>query len=283
MKFRLELPKQQSGQATAELPPAPGQALKPNVSTVENNTQVVRGARARVVTDVMDVEIDANGGDLRQMTLSHYRQNEQADQPFVLLEESAGRNYFAQMGFVGGSLPTHKTVFELVPGEYRLKDGQNVLQVTLKANLNGAELVRSYTFHRGSYSVDIDTRIINCTAALLEGFPYYQLLRNGKAPEGESMPMHTYTGPAIYTDTAKFQKVSFEDIAKGKTDYVKEAKDGWIALVQHHFVSAWFTRDPADASQREFYTRAIGNDEFTSGFIFPQVKLNPGERKKQSR
>lgn len=266
----------QQAAATAELPPAPGQALKPSAVAVDN-TQTVRGARARVVTDVLDAEIDANGGDLRQLILPRYRQNDQADKPFMLLEESAGRNYFAQMGFVGGSLPTHKTVFELVPGEYRLQDGQNELKVTLKANMNGADVIRSYTFHRGSYTVDIDTRIVNGTTGLLEGFPYYQLLRNGKAPEGESALMHTFTGPAIYTDSGKFQKVSFENIAKGKLDYVKEAKDGWIGLVQHHFVSAWITRDPADASQREFYTRALGNDEFTAGMIFPQVKLNPGQ------
>lgn len=110
-------------------------------------------------------------GDVRQLILPRYRQNDQADKPFMLLEESAGRNYFAQMGFVGGSLPTHKTVFELVPGEYRLQDGQNELKVTLKANMNGADVIRSYTFHRGSYTVDIDTRIVNGTAGLLEGFP----------------------------------------------------------------------------------------------------------------
>mgnify|MGYP000891892238 FL=1 len=270
---------QQAAQAaaSAELP-VPGQALKPN-SAVADSGQTVKGARARIVTDVLDAEIDANGGDLRQLILTNYRQNEQADQPFVLLEERPGRNYFAQMGFVGGSLPTHKTVFELAPGEYRLKPGENTLKVSLKAVQNDAEIVRTYTFQRGSYVVDVDTRIVNRGQTLLEGFPYYQLLRHGQAPEGESALMHTFTGPAIYTDIGKFQKVSFEDIAKGKAEFVKEAKDGWLGLIQHHFVSAWVTRDPADGSPREFYTRAIGNDEYSAGMIFPAVKLNPGEEK----
>ncbi len=270
---------QQAAQAaaSAELP-VPGQALKP-VSAVADSGQTVKGARARIVTDVLDAEIDANGGDLRKLILTGYRQNEQADQPFVLLEEKPGRNYFAQMGFVGGSLPTHKTVFELASGEYRLKPGENTLKVSLKAVQNDAEIVRTYTFQRGSYVVDVDTRIVNRGQTLLEGFPYYQLLRHGQAPEGESALMHTFTGPAIYTDIGKFQKVSFEDIAKGKTEFVKEAKDGWLGLIQHHFVSAWVTRDPADASPREFYTRAIGNDEYSAGMIFPAVKLNPGEER----
>ncbi len=274
VQIQADKGKAQVQPATADLP-VPGQGLKPN-SAIAESGQVARGARARIVTDVLDAEIDANGGDLRKLVLSRYRQNEQ---PFLLLEEQPGRNYFAQMGFVGNALPTHKTVFELVPGEYRLKEGQNELKIGLKANVNGAEVLRTYTFQRGSYVVDVTTHIVNRGTAAVEGFPYYQILRNGQAPEGESALMQTFTGPAIYTDVGKFQKVSFEDISKGKTEHVKEAKDGWIGLVQHHFVSAWMTLDPADASPREFYTRAIGNDEFSAGMIFPAVKLNPGEEK----
>lgn len=263
--------------ASVELP-VPGQALKP-IAPLNDADKVANGARARIITDVLDAEIDANGGDLRKLTLTRYRQNEHDELPFELLEEKAGRNYFAQMGFVGGSLPTHKSVFELVPGEYRLKDGQNELKVSLKAVQNGAEVIRTYTFQRGSYVVDIDTKIINRGQTLIEGFPYYQLMRNGQAPEGESKLMKSFTGPAVYTESGKFQKISFEDISKGKAEFVKEAKDGWIGLVQHHFVSAWVTRDPADSSAREFYTRAIGHDKFSAGMIFPVAKLNPGEEK----
>jgi YidC/Oxa1 family membrane protein insertase len=269
---------QQVEPANAELP-QPGQLLKPNTTELADTGQIAQGARARIITDVIDAEIDANGGDLRKVVLSRYRQNDAAEQPFVLLEERPGRNYFAQMGFVGGTLPTHKTVFELVPGEYRLKDGQNEIKVVLRASLNNADVVRTYKFQRGSYVVDVETQIINRGAAVVEGFPYYQILRHGQPPEGESALMHTFTGPALYTDVGKFQKVSFEDISKGKTEFVKEAKDGWISLVQHHFVSAWVTTDPADASQREFYTRAVGDNEYSAGMIFPVIKLNPGDEK----
>jgi YidC/Oxa1 family membrane protein insertase len=269
---------QQVEPANAELP-QPGQLLKPNTTELADSGQIAQGARARIITDVIDAEIDANGGDLRKVVLSRYRQNDAAEQPFVLLEERPGRNYFAQMGFVGGTLPTHKTVFELVPGEYRLKDGQNEIKVVLRASLNNADVVRTYKFQRGSYVVDVETQIINRGAAVVEGFPYYQILRHGQPPEGESALMHTFTGPALYTDVGKFQKVSFEDISKGKTEFVKEAKDGWISLVQHHFVSAWVTTDPADASQREFYTRAVGDNEYSAGMIFPAIKLNPGDEK----
>lgn len=271
------------GQATPgdAPPPAPGQALK-GVPQQADSARVASGARARVVTDVLSAVIDANGGDVRELVFSKYRENEDANAPFRLFEEKPGRNYFAQSGLIGQGLPTHKTVFVLEPGEYRLKDGENQLKVSMKAVTPQAEVVKTYTFTRGSYVVDVDTTIRNLGQAELEAYPYYQYLRHGQAPEGESMMIHTFTGPAIYTEAGKFQKVAFDDIAKGKQEHAKEAKDGWIGMVQHHFFSTWLTRDPADASSREFYTRGLGNGEYAAGVIMPALKLAPGVEKTAS-
>jgi len=266
------------GASTNALPPAPGQALK-GVPQPVASAQVAKGARAKVVTDVLTAEIDANGGDIRDLVLSKYRENEDENAPFRLFEEKAGRNFFAQSGLIGQGLPNHKTAFVLEPGDYRLKQGQNELKVSMKATTAEAEVVKTYTFTRGSYVVEVDTQIKNLGQTALDAYPYYQYLRHGQAPEGESMMIHTFTGPAIYTDAGKFQKVAFDDIAKGKQEHAKEAKDGWIGMVQHHFFSTWLTRDPADASSREFYTRSLGNDEYSAGMIMPAVKLAPGEEK----
>ena len=266
-----------AGQPSAALP-VPGQTLKAAEAPAGGDV-VAKGARAVVKTDVMTAVIDAHGGDIRELTLPVYRQNDDKTQPFKLFEERTGRNYFAQSGFVGEGLPSHKTVYELPAGEHVLKPGANTLQLSMKALVNGAEVVKTYTFTRGSYVVKVDYSIANHGSESIEGYPYYQLLRHGQAPEGESSFVHTFTGPALYTEAGKFKKVSFDDIAKGKLDYIKEANNGWLGMVQHHFVSAWVTRDPADASRREFYTRPLGSGEYTAGMILPAVKLAPGESK----
>ena len=262
----------------AGAPPTPGKILNPGQPAAETGI-VQDGPRAKIVTDVMSAEIDAHGGDLRELVLTAYRQNDDASKPFRLFEEKPGRNYFAQMGFTDGVLPSHKTVFELVPGEYRLKDGENELKFSIKAIQNNTEVVRTYVFKRGSYVVDVTTQVKNLGTAPVQGFPYYQLLRNGQAPEGQSKFISTFTGPAVYTEAGKFQKIKFDDIAKGKTEYVKDAKDGWVGMIEHHFFSAWMTTNPADASQREFRTDKVGADEYTASMIMPVLKLNPGEEK----
>ena len=255
--------------------PTPGRALQREATP--SGGEAVQGARAVVKTDVLTATIDANGGDIRALEFANFRQNDDRTLNFVLFEERTGRNYFAQSGFVGEGLPSHKTLFELTPGEYALKDGEDELKLSLRAVLGQVEVVKTYTFRRGDYVIGVEQTVRNLGETAVEGYPYYQLLRHGQAPEGESAFMYTFTGPALYTEAGKFQKVDFGDIAKGKTDHVKEANDGWIAMVQHHFVSAWLTRDPVDAAHREFYTRSVGAGEYSAGMILPLLKLAPGE------
>jgi YidC/Oxa1 family membrane protein insertase len=271
-----------SGQASNTAVPVPGETLKAMETPAAPGGGAQVGARALVKTDVLVAVIDANGGNIRELTLPSYRKNDDKTQAFKLLEERPGRNYFAQSGFVGSGLPNHKTVYQLAAGEHVLRPGENQIKLSLRALVEGVEVVKTYTFTRGSYIVDVDYRLTNQGGNPVEGYPYYQFLRHGQAPEGESAFMYTFTGAALYTEAGKFQKVAFEDIAKGKQDHIKTAQDGWIGIVQHHFVSAWMTVDPKDASRRELYTRSLDNDEYSAGMILPALRLAPGENKSMS-
>jgi YidC/Oxa1 family membrane protein insertase len=99
---------------------------------------------------------------------------------------------------------------------------------------------------------------------------YYQITRDGKPADGQNnsmmMGVVTFTGPAVYTDAEKFQKVEFADIQKGKAKFSTKADNGWLAMVQHYFVSAWL---PAPGVAREFYMRKVGEDMYSAGVILP--------------
>ncbi len=258
--------------------PKPGAGLK-GTAAVPEPVKLAQGPRAVVRTDVIEAVIDSHGGDIRSLILSAYRDNVDQAKPFQLFEEKRGRNYLAQSGFVGQGLPNHKSVYALEAGEYVLQPGQDSLRVAMKYVGDGVEVTKTYVFRRGSYVVDVLHSVRNLGAAPLEGYPYYQFVRHGQAPEGESAFIYTFTGPAVYTDAGKFQKVSFEDIAKGKQGHVREAQDGWIAMVQHHFVAAWLAPDPAANFKREFRTDSLGDGEYRASMITPAVQIAPGEEK----
>jgi len=258
--------------------PTPSQALNAPAAAAPAQTGFAKGQRAQVETDVLRATIDANGGDLRQLQLLPYRETEDKNQVFTLFEDDKTRPYLAQSGLVGKDLPTHRSVFQLNPGVYRLAGGAAQLEVPLVWNdpATGVRVEKTYVFKRGSYQIAVRTRVSNNGPQPIELTPYYQFTRHAEAPRGSSFFLHTYTGPAFYTDAMKFQKVAFNDIQAGKAEFEKTANNGWVGMVQHHFVSAWL---PEDGVKREYYTRALGDGLYSSGVILAEGTLAPGQQK----
>jgi YidC/Oxa1 family membrane protein insertase len=258
--------------------PTPSAAPTPAATAPVPASGLARGARAEVETDVLHATIDANGGDLRALQLLKYRETENKEHVFGLFEDAPGRPYVAQSGLVGQNVPTHRSVFEVRPGTYRLDGNANEVAVPLvwQDPATGVRVEKTWVFRRGSYEVELKTRVVNGGTQAVDLTPYYQFTRHGQAPRGESFFLYTYTGPALYTEATKFQKVAFKDIEAGKADHAKSGTDGWVGMVQHHFVSAWL---PAAKQKREYYTRALGNDQYAAGVIMPEGQLAPGQEK----
>ncbi len=100
-----------------------------------------------------------------------------------------------------------------------------------------------------------------------------QLTRDGNSPPGDNQFYSTFTGPVVYTDKQKFQKVDFGSIDKNKTDHEKSAEDGWVGIIQHYFMSAWL---PTDKAPREYFTRKIADNLYSVGALQPLGELAPG-------
>ena len=163
---------------------------------------------------------------------------------FVLLDDTNQRVYLAQSGVIGAAgaavaFPTHKTPMT-VRGDRTLKDGRDELVIEFTSEeVGGLKLVKTYTLRRGAYDIAVKHELVNVSSAALSAQVYFQLVRDGIKPAGESSFYSTFTGPAVYTSNKKYQKVEFEEIKKKKADYEKQAADGYIAMVQHYFASAW--------------------------------------------
>lgn len=254
--------------ASLAAPAPPGAAVAPSSGP--------SAARLVVRTDTVVAEISAQGGDIVRLELVGHKAGADGNKHFVLFDDGAAHVYSAQTGLIGAGLPTHKTAFRLPAGEAVLKEGENTLTVRLEAPPeNGVQVAKVYTFHRASYKVDVAYEISNKGAAPVAAHAYYQLTRDGKPAETvQAFGVHTFTGPAFYTEAEKFQKVAFEDIAAGKAKHAKETSDGWVAMVQHYFVSAWL---PKGDVRREFYTRKVGDDLYSAGVIVPVPEVAPGQ------
>ncbi|HWS12906.1 MAG TPA: membrane protein insertase YidC [Rhodocyclaceae bacterium] len=269
---------QQTQSAVPTPTPTPGAtsaAPVPDVSAVPGAGQPAANLpKAVVVTDLVVADVSAQGGEITRLELKQYQATEDKSSPFVLFDSGTKHVYLQQSGLIGEGLPNHKTVWTLQPGRYELKPGEDTVQLRLEApEADGVKVAKLMTFHRGSYVVDIAYEIENKRAANIAPHAYFQLTRDGKPPEGQTAMLQTYTGAAVFTDEAKYQKLDFEDIAKGKVKLPQGVKDGWIGMVQHYFVSALL---PRGNQEREFYARQIGNDLYSAGVILPVGAVAPG-------
>ena len=219
-----------------------------------------------IQTDVVKATLNTRGGDLVDLSLLNYQDVDNHSEilrqakrligmdaptpPKVdvqVFDTNASQFYAAQTGLAGmngRALPHHTTVMRLASTERTLAEGKNELALRFESpEVDGVQLVKTYTFHRGSYAVDVTHEVVNHSGAPISPQLYLQLVRDGRQPEGGYFNgPSSYTGPAVYRD-GTFHKISFSDIDKGKEkdsiDPNATTSNGWVAMIQHYFSSAW--------------------------------------------
>lgn len=270
------------GVAGSGVPAAAGAATAAApAGAVPGGTQAVAAETVDITTDLVKARFDSRGGTLVRLELLNYRDAVDPTHNVVLLDRTAKRDYVAQTGLVatqaGVNLPNHLTAMSVVPGERTLAAGQDTLSLRFESPaVDGRKLAKTYTFTRGQYTVAVKHEVVNEGSTPVSPSLYLQLARDGDKPEGESSFYFTFTGPAMYTEASKFHKIDFKDIEKGKADHDKAGTDGWVAMVQHYFASAWLV---APGQQREFRTAKVRDNFYSIAMVFPLGEIAPGASK----
>jgi YidC/Oxa1 family membrane protein insertase len=269
--------------AAAGAAPKPTTSLQagaaPSAAPVGGAPAVAVGETFTVSTDLLKATIAAQGGDLVQLELLNYKEHDNKDKNFVLFD--AAHQYVAQSGLIGEGLPTHRSAFKRVEGPTTLAEGSDELKIRLEATAaNGVKVAKILSFKRGSYLIDVAWEVSNGSDKPIAPHAYFQIQRDDVAPAGETAMVSTFTGPAVYTEAEKYQKIDFSSIADNKAKFTKTADNGWLAMVQHYFVAAWV---PADKTPREFYMRKVeGSKAFQAGLIVPIAEIAPGAKSETS-
>ena len=255
----------------------------PSAVSLGGTVQTTLAKREKLVvsTDVFSLTFDTEGGSLVKSSFTKFKDMADKNAGFVLLDESAGRVYVAQTGLIaasgGAAMPNHKTPMTAVPGERTLAAGQNELVVKFESQeIGGIKLVKTYTLKRGVYDIAVRHDIINASGGVVSPQLYLQLVRDGNAPLGESSFYSTFTGPAIYTEAQKYQKIEFKEIEKGTMSVEKRASNGFVAMVQHYFASSWLL---SDGIQRDLFQRKVDTNLYAVGMITAFGDVAPGTTK----
>jgi len=252
--------------------PAPTTPGAPPASAAAPSTV---GEKITVTTDLVRMTFNTEGGSLVRTEFLKQMADDKTS-TFVLLDDRPGTKYVAESGLIGGDFPTHKTVMNF-SGDRELKDGASELVLRFESpEKNGVKLVKTYTIKRGAYDAVVRHEVVNTGAAPVAPKLYLQLVRDGNKLPGESAFYSTFTGPAVYTEAKKFTKVDFSDIEKNKADIDKTSTNGYVAMVQHYFASAWIL---PDGINRELFVRKVDTNLYSVGMIAPLEPIAPGTAK----
>jgi YidC/Oxa1 family membrane protein insertase len=276
----------------AALPAASATAGTPPVAAAAVNgaapaaAEAFKSERVTITTDLFRVDVDTLGGTIRRLELLKFKDGIDATKNQVLfdVDGATGKAYLAETGLIGAAgLPNHQTGFIAKPGPRMLNDA-NQIQLVLEAESGGVKLTKTYTFKRGDYVIDVRHDISNVGTVPVKPELYLQLVHDGNKPAGDSFFNSSYTGPTLYTDADKYHKLQFEKLEKAAVEAAKTGKDalqdhptkadnGWFAISQHFFVSAFV---PQDKLARTIFTRKVTTNQYAIGVTQPLGTLAPG-------
>jgi YidC/Oxa1 family membrane protein insertase len=263
-----------SGTTTPGTQPADLPATSATAPGATTPAPAATGQLVKFSTDVYSGEIDTRGGTLSKLSLVKEGDGKQPDLYITLFDHTANHTYLARTGLLGGDFPNHNDVFTQVPGQTTLAPDAKTMQIAFESPVKGGvKVVKTYTFTRGSYVINVDTKIENVGTAPVTPKLYMELVRDNTPVETPRFS-HTFIGPAVYTDQKHFQKIDFSDIDKNKADFVPSSDNGWIAMVQHYFASAWI---PQQGVKRDIYVQKIDPNLYRVGVQQPVQTIAPGQ------
>ena len=259
------------GEAPAA-PVAPAAPTRKSASTyvaVPERQEAARGRRVFVKTDLLDVQIDTYGGDLRFLGLRQYpKELNKPDVPFPLMQDKGEEILIAQSGLVGHGkyYPFHRTRFTTSKTNYTLRGGQDTLSVDLNWRADdGVRYTKRYTFKRDSYVVRVDFIVDNRSRVEWQGYLYGQFLKKPVKQETGFMALPTFDGGAIYTAEEAYEKIDYDEMAEEPLK--RNVTGGWAAMMQHYFVSSWM---PDIKQPGQIYSSSPSRERYVIGYKYTE-------------
>jgi YidC/Oxa1 family membrane protein insertase len=261
--------------ATSETSAATGTAA------LSSTASAAKGQLIKVDTDVMTLNIDTRGGDVVGSQLLKYPESLHSKVPFVLLSDDPKDRYIAESGLLsqmGPDTTQEQALYTVENTQYTMQPGQNELNVVLNwQNAAGVKVAKIFTFTRGSYEIKVTYQVDNQSKETWQGNLFTQLMRTNTPPanHGGMVNLTTYFGAGISTPDKRFEKISFKDMQDKSLNLT--AQNGWAAMIQHYFISAWVPPQNATSTYYSRFIRTSPADLYTIGMMGAPVTVKPGE------
>ena len=241
-------------------------------------TAVAQQQLVSVKTDVLELLIDTKGGDIIELALPKHKAALNDDKPFVLLEQNGNRTYVSQSGLIGkdglDAKKDGRPQYTTAKNSYQL-EGDSLTVDLVHSGDDGVVVTKRFIFTPGSYEIKQDFLVTNGSAENWQAKLFGQIKRDGSQDPSQtaSMGMQAFLGAVFSTADEHYEKISFDDMQE--ENFKKVSAEGWVAMSQHYFLSAWIPAAGAEYS----YSSRVTNGNYIAGFVSPEFSVAPGESK----
>ncbi|MGH1373049.1 MAG: membrane protein insertase YidC [Cellvibrionaceae bacterium] len=250
---------------------------------IETTVALPQAQLISVKTDSVEMLIDTLGGDIVKVALpKHLESLNNADAPFILLNRTQATTYIAQSGLIGQNATdtaAGRPTFSSAQSSYTMDDDSDTLTVDLVLQQDQVTITKRFVFTRGDNLVNLEYQIRNNSAQDWQAGLFAQIKRDSHNPVVvDGFGMQPYLGAALTTKDENYKKLDFDDLADEdltrKGGFKTTIDGGWVAMVQHYFLSAWI---PDQSQENSFSLRKAKGDMYLMGFTSPQVTVPAGE------
>jgi len=235
-------------------------------------------AMLHVVTDVLDLDINLKGGEIDRADLKQYPlHKDKPNVPVRLENRDSDTLYLLQTGLIGAageSAPTHLATWTSVLTTYALGEGEKQLKVPLTwTDGQGLTVTKTFVFTRGGYAIDLNYEVQNDGPASRTLASFGRIARHWEHASRSYFDVETYSfkGPAVFD--GKYRDLNVESEADSKFSE-KAVSNGWLAALQHHFVSAIVP----PAGQPYDYLLEVQGHEYLLSATGPTKQIAAGAR-----
>ncbi|SEL34922.1 protein translocase subunit yidC [Colwellia chukchiensis] len=242
------------------------------VSTINKQTKAVSASLITVTNDVLSLKIDTKGGDIVEAKLFKFDTEQGNGIPYTMLRTDRDL-YVAQSGLTGA-----QGLDRIIPGRPIYQTAATSYQATanepLVIDLNyidetGLSVIKRFTLNHDSYAINVEYIITNNASTPASVQMYAQLKQTTLIDSGSGL-IPTYKGAAFSTTEDVYEKYDFDDIADKNLNVATQG--GWVAMLEHYFVSAWV---PEKTATNQLYTSYTRNNEAVIGYKAPAITIEP--------
>lgn len=231
-----------------------------------------------VKNDVLEIVIDTYGGDIVSAKLLKHFDKKEGGKPLSVLRRTTDNTYVARSGIIGPNATDSsagRPQFFTDNQFYEIDESKDYLNVNLTTNIDGIRIVKRFQLSRNGYGIKVSYLINNNSFSEWNGAFYGQIKRDSKPPftDGSALGLQPYLGAALRQPEKNYAKFDFSDIDDNSVK--TNIKGGWVAMVQHYFISAWVP--PSDETNNFTLRKLSDQDIYLMTFTGSPFSVKAGQ------